>query len=393
MFPLACNYTPINFNILRILHIVPSYKPAWKYGGPINSVSKLCELLTEEGSYVKVLTTTGNGREELDVETNKEIIVDGVPVIYFKRYTRNNTFVSPALWRYLYQHVNEYDTVHIHTWWNVLVLFSTLICLFKGKKVFISPRGMLCDYIFNGNNHFIKKCIHVFMGKWLLKASVLIATSEMEYNECQELIPGWGGYTIANILPLSGVPIEKTPNDIFTVIFLSRIDPKKGLEFVFEAMTKLRINIRLQICGTGDPLYIANLEQLAIDNKIYDKIEWMNWQNVDTKFHQLMEADLCILTSYNENFGNVIIEALYMGTPVLITDKVGLASFVKNNDLGWITPLDVNLISNTILQATLDKEKRERINTTSREIVNENFSQECLLKKYLAAYQSLLAKS
>jgi len=59
---------------------VPSYKPAYQYGGPVNSVSKLCELLTENGIYTKVLTTTGNGKEELDVETGREIIVDGVPV-------------------------------------------------------------------------------------------------------------------------------------------------------------------------------------------------------------------------------------------------------------------------------------------------------------------------
>jgi len=375
---------------LKILHIVPSYKPAYKYGGPINSVSKLCELLVEKDIYIKVLTTTGNGNEELDVETEKEIVVDGVTTIYFKRYTRNNTFVSPGLWKYLYRHVNEYDMVHIHTWWNVLVLISAWICYLKGVKVIISPRGMLCDYIFNGNNRFMKKCIHVFFGRSLLKKSYFHATSDMEYDECEKLIPGWKGFISPNILPLQGPPIQKVPNDVFTLIYLSRIDPKKGLEYVISAMAKLPVDVKLKICGTGTEEYVGQLKQLAKDNKVDDKIEWMAWQSAGTKFQQLMQADLCVLTSYNENFGNVIVESLYMGTPVLVTEMVGLSSFVKKYDLGWIAPLDVDAVSNSISQAIQDKAKRERINTVSREFVKQNFSEEIVLNQYLEAYELLV---
>jgi glycosyltransferase involved in cell wall biosynthesis len=130
---------------------------------------------------------------------------------------------------------------------------------------------------------------------------------------------------------------------------------------------------------------------LAARNGIENKVEWMEWQGSGSKFTQLMDADLCILTSYNENFGNVIIESLYMGTPVLITDMVGLSAFVKQYDQGWITPLDVNIISNTVLQAVLDKDKRERINATSRAIIEENFSQKVLLDQYIKAYEAAVA--
>lgn len=371
---------------------MPSYKPAYKYGGPVNSVSKLCELLTEKGIYTKVLTTTGNGKEELDVETGSEIIVDGVPVIYFKRYTKNNTFISPGLWRYLYHHVKEYDLVHIHTWWNIMVLFSAMICYLRGAKVIISPRGMLCDYIINGNNRFAKKCIHLLMGKSLLKQSHFHATAPIEYDECTHLIPGWQGFTVPNILPLTGPPVKKNANDVFTIAYLSRIDHKKGLEFAFEAISKLNAQLVLKIFGSGDAEYLTQLKQLAGDLKIEDKIQWMGWQTPATKFQQLMEADVCILTSYNENFGNVIVEALYMGTPVLITDMVGLSSFVEANDLGWVVPLDVDAISDAILQAMQDTEKRERINKTAREFVEANFAQDIVVNQYISQYRLLLDK-
>ena len=83
---------------MKIAHIVPSYKPAYTYGGTISSISKLCESLVSNGLDITVLTTTANGKEELNVEPGTKQIVDGVAVIYFKRifeqpcinWTRNN---------------------------------------------------------------------------------------------------------------------------------------------------------------------------------------------------------------------------------------------------------------------------------------------------------------
>jgi glycosyltransferase involved in cell wall biosynthesis len=252
---------------------------------------------------------------------------------------------------------------------------------------------MLCDYIINGNNRFAKKCIHVLVGKSLLKRSRFHATAPVEYDECQELIPGWQGFTVPNILPLIGPPVEKNPNDVFTIAYLSRIDPKKGLEFAFEAISRLDAQLTLKIYGSGEEEYLAQLRQLVSRLKIEDKIQWMEWQTPATKFQQLMKADVCILTSYNENFGNVIVEALYMGTPVLITDMVGLSSFVKANDLGWVIPLDIDVISNTILQAMSDDEKRARINKTGRQLVEANFAQDIVLNQYLDQYRLLLTNN
>jgi len=79
---------------MKILHVVPSYKPAYEYGGTIESVARLCEGLTAMGIQVKVFTTTANGNAELDVAKNVEHNVDGVSVIYFKRYFKDNYYTT-----------------------------------------------------------------------------------------------------------------------------------------------------------------------------------------------------------------------------------------------------------------------------------------------------------
>ncbi|RME09021.1 MAG: glycosyl transferase, partial [Bacteroidetes bacterium] len=59
---------------MKILQLIPTYKPAYVYGGPIFSVSKLCETLAAEGHEVRMLTTTANGPDELQVPTGKKVM-------------------------------------------------------------------------------------------------------------------------------------------------------------------------------------------------------------------------------------------------------------------------------------------------------------------------------
>ena len=107
---------------MDILFIVPSYKPAYIYGGPIVVVALLAETLAKMGHMVTVYTTTANGQTELAVPANREILVDGVRVIYFHRATGDHTHVSPALWQYLRKTIQNFDVVHLHSWWNALIL-------------------------------------------------------------------------------------------------------------------------------------------------------------------------------------------------------------------------------------------------------------------------------
>ena len=285
---------------MKILHIVPSYKPAYHYGGPIESVAKLCEGLCAAGHEVQVLTTTANGPTELDIAPGTSRIVDGVNVTYFRRLTKDHTHVSPQLWKYLYRHGKEFDVIHIHSWWNFLVLVSAFICYLQGFKVVVAPRGMLSDYTLKSKNALFKKALHHFGGSQLLSKSYLHATSEPEYEECRHLIRGWKGFVVPNILRLPDIPIVKIQNDVYTVLFLGRVDPKKGLELLFEVISEFGQNIVLKIAGSGSQQYIAELKQQAQNLGIASKVQWLGWLSREEKFVELMNADLYALISHNE---------------------------------------------------------------------------------------------
>ncbi len=374
---------------MKMLHVTPSYKPAYVYGGPIESIARLCEGLAAAGHTVDVFTTTANGNEELDIPTGKQIDVSGVKVIYFNRVTKDHTHVSPKLWNYLRRNCKNYDVVHIHSWWNILVVVAALICHNRKAKIVISPRGMLSDYIMKNSNGAAKKYLHVFVGKRALSKSYFHATAESEYKECTQLIPGWKGFTLPNILSLPDLEIVKTDNEIFTLIFLSRVHPKKGLELLFEAIQNFPFKILLRIVGSGEESYSKELKAKAEKLNITDKIEWVGWKNRDEKFVDLMRADLFVLTSFNENFANVVIESLHVGTPVLISEQVGLSSFVRRENLGWVSSLNVESIKTNLIRAFNDVNKRKNINEIGRTKIQQSFSEKVLIQKYVENYQSI----
>src|SRR5206468_10255817 len=103
------------------------------------------------------------------------------------------------------------------------------------------------------------------------------------------------------------------------------------------------------------------LKNLANTLNIGPQIEWVGWIDREEKFTALHNADLFALVSLNENFANVVIEALHMGTAVLVSEDVGLSGFVKEKDMGWVSTLEVNDIMEKLSEAYHDKAKLAQI--------------------------------
>ncbi|WP_029286632.1 XrtY-associated glycosyltransferase XYAG1 [Pedobacter sp. R20-19] len=392
---------------MKIIHITASYKPAYIYGGPIQSVGKLCEATISDTHQqhidLEVFTTTANGKNELPVETKKPLMIDGVRVTYFERWTKDHSHFSPDLLLGLQkalkqaQQKNEQIIIHIHAWWNLVSVLSCLIAKWYNIPVVLSPRGMLTNYSQNNRHASIKSLFHRLIGKHLLEYCHIHATSTQEKENIQSIIQP---KTITIIHNLVNIPSDLSNSDEsnmnkenlglidkFKIIFLSRIEEKKGLPLLFNALAKIQMPFTLTIAGTGLDEYIASLKKQAIILKIDDQIQWVGQVSNNEKFKLLAQHDLLVLTSYNENFANVIIESLSVGTSVLISDQVGLSSYVKTKQLGWITTLNPNDILKTISEAILDAEKLNLIRKQAPIMIANDFKDAVLVQQYLYLYK------
>jgi glycosyltransferase involved in cell wall biosynthesis len=375
---------------LKILQINASYKPAYIYGGPTMSVAKLSEQLVNAGNEVTVFTTTANGKDELDVDPNRSILVDGVRVTYFKRITKDHSHLSPGLLIKLWQNVRGFDVVHIHAWWNLVSVFSSFIALARKVPVVISPRGTLSDYSFRNKNSLIKVLIHNFLGKKLLQRSYLHATSAAEKKALLNIVKPAGIFDLANFVKIAKSSPKKSAGPVLKLLFLSRIEEKKGLDILLHALPRLNTPYHLTIAGDGDENYMSILKNIAHYNHSENNVSWIGFQN-ENKFDIFSEHDLLVLPSYNENFGNVVIESLSAGTPVLISEHVGLADYVTKNNLGWVcqtTPQSVSDVINAIVADEMDKLKTISINAPS--IIHHDFDDDQLIKKYINMYQEII---
>ncbi|MCR8560170.1 glycosyltransferase [Mucilaginibacter sp. BJC16-A38] len=379
---------------MRILQICAAYKPAFVYGGPTRSVSALSEQLVKAGIGVEVFTTTANGSSELPVKNGKKVKVDGVPVTYFKRVTGDHTHFSPALLKQLWVDAQKFDVIHIHAWWNLVSVLSCFICLLKRVPVIVSPRGTLSPYSFRNKNSGIKALIHHLVSKPLLKSCFLHVTSQRENDAVKILIHPRIMVTLPNFieLPAPAMPTFKERTSCFKLLFLSRIEEKKGLELLIGALALLPVTCKLTIAGSGDEAYVKHLKAFAIDRNVAGKIEWIGFQNRH-KFEVLQNHDLFVLPSYDENFGNAVIESLSVGTPVLISEEVGLAAYVNSKRLGWICQTSESSVASVINLIINERVKEvEEIRRIAPGIIFTDFEEGNLVKKYMEMYQQSIKK-
>lgn len=386
---------------MQLIHICPTYKPAYQYGGPTISISKLCELLQTSRTKPIVLTTSGNGKTELAVKRNSLCYVEGVSVWYFNRLTKDHSHFSPALCFHLYRHIriqkmsgNDNLIIHIHSWWNLVSILSCVIARICNIKTIISPRGMLTSFSFVHTNRLIKGWIHYLIGNWLLNGCHLHATTEKEKQDILTYIKPKSITVLPNIVnvPLvNPITTECDPGQPLKLLFFSRIDEKKGIELLLNAVAKLNVKYCLTIAGTGTSTYILELQFLATTLGIDKNIKWLGNVCHSAKYDELGKHDLLILPSYNENFANVVLESLSVGTAVLLSDQVGLSDYIQETNLGWVSRLSATEFAAHIEGISNSREDLAAIRITAPQRIAEDFNAQILLKQYLHFYNGLVA--
>jgi len=354
------------------------------------SVSMLTEQLEKAGIQTEAYATTANGKTELPVTPNTPLVVDGVTVTYFKRLTKDHSHFSPALLRQLWKQVKSFDIIHIHAWWNLVSLFSCLVALMRNVPVVVSPRGTLSPYSFQNKNIGVKWFIHQLLGKPLLKRCHIHVTSNREAEAIDKIVKPKGITNIPNFVKLPGQTVEANrQTGAFKLIFFSRIEEKKGLDILLDALPFVVFPYTLTIAGDGDSTYINTLKALAEKNGVGANINWVGFKGND-KFKLLSENDLLVLPSHDENFGNVIIESLSEGTAVLISPFVGLAGYVTDNKLGWQCELNASALGNNINFIIGRPDELTSIRKIAPGKIRADFDEGRLVKKYIDLYNNII---
>jgi len=327
---------------LRILQVVSAYYPAVRYGGPIRSVHGLAAALAQRGHDVHVYTTNVDGDSQLDVPLDQPVVLDGVNVHYFSVPALRRLWWSPTLERRLRDSISGFDVVHVHAVFLLPMRAAARAAARAGVPYVIAPRGMLIRDVIKRKNRWIKTAwINLVERTTLAQAAAVHVTAEIESTELRELglqsqrvvwLPNGVDWPAA-YAGLERGPFAHLPERY--VLFLSRISWKKGLDRLIAAWRWVP-DIPLVIAGNDDESYRPRLEELAKSAGVADRVIFLGPVSDAHKWALYARAQLFVLPSYSENFGNVVAEAMAMGCPAVVTAEVGIAPLLESSGAGIV---------------------------------------------------------
>ncbi len=389
---------------LKVLHIIPAISPS--YGGPTTAVLEICRALIAKGVEAEIATTNADEHQNLDIRLGEKIKHQDISTIFFPRSVRTKYAFSWPLTHWIKKNIKNYDLVHIH----YIFCYPTLVAAHYARKFgipyVVSPVGMLGEWPME--QKFFKKIIYLnLIEKRNLKGAAAIHyTSEIEKNASE----GFNVSSLPVIIPL-GINLNYIKPDIpkgefrkkYTqyadkklIVFLSRIHPKKGLELLIEALSKLlktRNDFILIIAGNGEPYYESILKKHIRDSHLDSCTIFTGFLEGKDKYTLLQDADIFVLPSYQENFGFAVVEAMSMGVPVIVSDQVDICREIEQFEAGKVVPCDALPLAVAIQDLLDDEEQRLNMGENGKRLVSEKFNQEKMADKLIDLYESTLRKS
>ena len=387
---------------LKVLHVIPSVAPC--RGGPSKAIIEMVYALRQIGVDAEIATTNDNGAELLDVELNRLTEYQGVPIRFFKRFSPPINFLrefaySYGFTRWLNAHIADYDLIHVHAIFSYCSTRTMAIARKHNVPYVVRPIGQLESWSLEQSKGRKKQYLDLIERKNLNAAAMVHFTAESEKEQALELLPN----LTSTVTPL-GIDLPMLVRDSHTkmierwqlndhcttLVYLSRIHPKKGLDILLKALASLDdIEFQLVIAGTGNKDHIQELKQLSEQLGIDQHCHFIGFVQGLEKNTLLQGADLFTLTSHSENFGIAVLEALASGTPALISQEVALSEQVSQEQLGYVTELNIEAVKDTLSSALNNTEQLKQTGNKARRFIEQNYQWPVISKQLLAVYKHI----
>jgi glycosyltransferase involved in cell wall biosynthesis len=322
---------------MKILHYTPAYAPAWQFGGPPRSVAAICEGIARLGHDVTVFTTNAGLSPESGIGGGTVHRRNGVTVHYHPVVKSHYGIRSPALESAVGRAVAQFDLLHVTGVWQPTSVAACRAAEQRRVPYIVSPRGALSRYSF-GQKAW-KKWPYWFWRERRnqARAAAIHATSRMEAVELERLKLGVPIWTVPNGIDFrvwfrdaSGGAAWRSrlgilPDEL-VILYAGRFHHKKGLDLLPEAISRLpTAGWRVVLMGYDEDGTLRRLEHEMARRGQRERLIFLSGGDTDSLRIAYSGADVFVLPSRHENFGNVAVEALGCGCSVLLSDRVGAA--------------------------------------------------------------------
>ncbi|NET31570.1 MAG: glycosyltransferase [Cyanothece sp. SIO1E1] len=384
---------------MKILMVIPYL--ASSYGGTTKIVKELANSVGQCQVSVDVVTTNADYASILPVKTSQWIVQGSYRVQYFSAWHRSDLIWSLALAQWLTRHINEYDLVHTHTIFAPLISWTHGLCQLRKIPYISAPHGMLEPWALSYKSW--KKNIYYtsLERNFLSKASAIQVTASPEGKNINFL-----GFDKLTLVP-NGLNKEKylslkSPAIFYSrfphlhnkklILFLGRIDPKKGLDLLAPAFARVRKSfpdIHLVIAGPDRINFTPTAKGYFIEAHCLEATTFTGMLKGSLKYAALAAADLYVSPSYSEGFSMSILEGMAVGLPCIITQNCNFPE-AQAAKAAYVVKTNTQAIADALLTCLQNPHQAKQLGHKAQNFIAQNYTWKQSAKKLLNTYTAIL---
>ncbi|MES2519791.1 MAG: glycosyltransferase [Bacteroidota bacterium] len=372
---------------------------SWDIGGPPKIIYDHAVVQMKLGAEVTILTPISAGQKIY-------ALPEGAKIVTCQRHWFSKFWAefSPELYRWIKEHGNEYDIIHIHGVWHFAGVAPYLAGIKTAKCITI--HGLLDRWTI-GKGYWKKYLFGLLFQKKIIKNTELIQINNTDEaldlkrflgfeHPNVRIIPN--GMNLSNFAKLPGKNTFRKkfqiPNDKKIILFLSRINLKKGLDLLLPAFKKVasQRNDCLLVMAGPDDGYLSETKKFIEENALEDRIKLVGMLTGDDKLAAFSDADIFALPSHSEGFSIATLEALISGVPSLLSDRVGFGEAIKETNSAHLVELNPESITLGLHKMLDNKDYCEILAKNGIALVKDRYDIELVAKKLYEEFEKIVKK-
>lgn len=402
---------------MKILYTVHGYKPAYRMGGPIISVSATAEYLVRKGHSVTVFTTDSNLDQDLDVSTDRPTNVNGVEVWYFRRYDPIKEYVpfvpylsksigylyTPRMREALNAVVPHVDIVHTQIPF-VYPTHAAAYAAFKHRKaLFYHQRGVFDPMSLRFRSVKKRMVLSLIEKRIMQRATCVIGLTEHEKANYARL----GVNTPCEVIP-NGIDIQEywqetdpawdcrigVQPDATMILFMGRLHPTKGAERLLDAFLLIKDEFPdavLVLAGPDEFGLEKRMKSGAVSQCARNRVVFTGMVSGDLKKALLARANLFCLPSDSEGFSIAVLEAMASRTAVLLSFGCHFNE-VEEKGAGRVCATEPTAIAECLREMLSNPKELSEMGRRGFEVVRSEYNWEVIVDKLCSLYERHVGK-
>jgi glycosyltransferase involved in cell wall biosynthesis len=385
---------------MKILIVIPALGSI--YGGTTQSAIALAQSLGNQGLEVDIVTTTANGSVSLNVPTHTWIMDKSYRIKYFPYWGFIDYKISLSLTWWLFQHVIDYDLVHTNAVFSYPVLPAHWACQIYRVPYIMTPHGMLEPWAL-AYKATKKRFYFALLEKPALQSASaiqMLASSEAKQLEGLNLktplvvVPNGIHKQDFEVLPNPELFYQEFPNtrNQILILFLGRIDPKKGLDLLATAFAKVLQQFpqtHLVIAGPDNIGFSKTAENYFAKTGCLNAVTFTGMLTGTIKLALLAAANIYVAPSYSEGFSMSVLEGMASALPCVITTGCNFPEAATAN-AAFVVDIDADKIANSLIDCLSNPEQAKAMGDRARQFVFEKYTWDKVASQMQSIYANIL---